>query len=52
MSKNKEEIHKDCLGCKLVGTIGLFAIAVYVFKDSSKNPKRSSRVLMNTIGTG
>ena len=42
----------DCLGCRLIGTAGLFVISIFVFKNASQLPKASNRVLVNSIGTG
>ena len=44
--------HTDCLGCRLIGTAGLFVISIFVFKNASQLPKASNRVWVNSIGTG
>ena len=49
---NVDTKDKDCLACRIIGTVGLFGISVYVFMDAFKHPKKSNRIFLNTLGTG
>jgi len=43
---------QDCLACRLIGTVGMFGISVYVFMEAFKHPKKTNRLFLNTLGTG
>lgn len=53
MTNNTKEVrNKDCLACKLIGTVGLFGISAKVFYDAASHSTRVNRVIMNSIGAG
>jgi hypothetical protein len=43
---------KDCVLCKITGSLGLLGISAYVFYNAAKHTKRSNRVVLNFIGSG
>lgn len=47
-----KNLKKDCLACKLTGTVGLFGISVYMFLNASKQKTPFNRILINTLATG
>lgn len=53
MTSNTQEVrNKDCLACKLIGTVGMFGISAKVFYDAASHSSRFNRVIMNSIGAG
>jgi hypothetical protein len=48
----KEENNKDCLGCKITGTIGLFSISVYIFSNARHYKQFGNKIFLNILGSG
>ena len=44
--------NKDCLACKLTGSIGLFLISGYIYYHGRKQSSRLNRFFYNSLGTG
>lgn len=47
-----ESTKTDCLACRLTGSVGLFAISLYVFYNSNKQAKALNRYFQNTLASG
>ena len=45
-------LKRDCLACRLTGTIGLFGISAYMFMNASKQKTRFNRILINSLASG
>lgn len=43
---------KDCLACKLTGSIGLFGISVYIFLNARKQKTQFNKTIINCFATG
>ena len=43
---------KDCILCKLTGSIGLFGISTYLFYNSTKITNKLNKNFVNAIATG
>ena len=52
MNNREKENYKDCLECKITGTIGLFAISVYIFSNTRKNKQFGNKIFLNILGSG
>jgi hypothetical protein len=45
-------LKKDCLLCRLTGSLGLLGISAYVFFNATKQPRRTNKVFLNFLGSG
>ena len=52
LSYNPSETKKDCLLCKLTGSLGLLGISAYIFFNASKHQKRPNKIFLNLLGSG
>lgn len=43
---------KDCMACKLTGSVGLLIISAYLFSTARKQTNKSNRVVTNLLGSG
>jgi hypothetical protein len=54
--KGSDTLHrdtkKDCLLCRLTGSVGLLGISAYVFFHAAKQPRRSNKAFLNFLGSG
>lgn len=50
--KNNKTVIKDCLGCRLVGTVAFFGISIYLFHHGHRHTKIQNKLLVHSIGTG
>lgn len=52
VGNNENKKLKDCLACKLTGTIGLFGISVYMFVNARKQKTQLNKTIINSLATG
>ncbi len=50
-SKPNSETKLDCTSCRIIGTLGLFATATYVFINARKHAKTYNKLFLNIFGT-
>jgi hypothetical protein len=51
-SASKDDKLKDCLACKLTGTIGLFGISVYMFLNARNQKTKLNKTIISSLATG
>ncbi len=51
-TNQKNNLKKDCLSCRVTGTLGLFGIAVYMFAQGRKHTKPVNKIIINSLASG
>lgn len=49
---NNNNYNKDCLACKITGSVGMFCASVYCFVNARKQTKAFNRNFINVIASG
>ena len=50
--KNKYNLNKDCLACKITGSVGLFCASIYCFVNARKQTSAFNKNFINVIASG